>query len=212
MCIGRERKKDKEVCRMKTLLKFLSAFFMASAIVLWIAPHYENQLRGESSFYPKTYNNSVKRAIAKSIRWADDEQILRLVNRAERKYGGDIKRISRKYYASPKDIKAIAIVESSVDEKAKSREGAIGLMGVKRTTATAMGFQDIEQPLNNLHAGTKYYTTLLKRFKDRELALAAYNLGPTGVENRMNSGFDPETMLYIWKIRRVIYIIDKSAS
>jgi soluble lytic murein transglycosylase-like protein len=196
---------------MKTLLKLFTAFFLASAIVLWLAPHYENQLRGDS-LYPKTYSKPVKRAIAQSIRWADDEQILRLVNRAEKKYGSDIKRISRKYYASPKDIKAIAIVESSVDEKAESREGAIGLMGVKRTTAMAMGFQDIEHPLNNLHAGTKYYTTLLKRFKDRELALAAYNLGPAGVEDRLSSGFDPETMLYIWKIRRVIHIINKSES
>lgn len=197
---------------MKTMLKFLTASFLASAIVLWIAPHYENQLRGESSLYPKAYSNTVKRAIAKSIRWADDEQILRLVKRAEKRYGSDISRISRKYYACPKDIKAIAIVESSIDEKAKSSEGAIGLMGVKRTTAKAMGFQDIEHPLNNLHAGTKYYTTLLKRFKDRELALAAYNLGPTGVGNRLSNGFDPETIQYIWKIRRVIYVIDKSAS
>jgi soluble lytic murein transglycosylase-like protein len=197
---------------MKTILKFLTAFFLATVIVLWIAPHYENRLRGESSLYPKAYSNQVKRAITKSIRWADDEQILRLVNRAEKKYGSHINRISKKYYASPKDIKAIAIVESSVDEKAKSSEGAIGLMGVKRTTGMDMGFNDIEHPLNNLNAGTKYYTTLLKKFKNRDLALAAYNLGPAVVENRLSSGFDPETMVYIWKIRRVVYIINKSES
>ncbi len=197
---------------METMVKFLTAFFLASAIVLWLAPHYENRLRGESSPYPKTYSKPVKRAIAKSIRWADDEQILRLVKRAEKKYGGHINRISKKYDASPKDIRAIAIVESSIDEKAKSREGAIGLMGVKRTTGMDMGFNDIEHPLNNLNAGTKYYTTLLKKFKDRELALAAYNLGPAGVENRLSSGFDPEAMVYIWKIRRVVHIINKSES
>ncbi|MHB9097014.1 MAG: lytic transglycosylase domain-containing protein [Syntrophales bacterium] len=197
---------------MKTILKYFAACFLASAIVLWMAPHYENQLRGENSLYPKTYSQPVKRAIAKSIRWADDRQILRLVNKAEKKYGSHINSISRKYYVCPKDIKAIAIVESSMDEKAQSSEGAIGLMGVKRTTAMAMGFQDIEHPLNNLHAGTKYYTTLLKKFKDRELALAAYNLGPAGVENRLSSGFDPETIQYIWKIRRVVHIINKSES
>jgi soluble lytic murein transglycosylase-like protein len=197
---------------MKTILKVLTAFFLATAIVLWVAPHYEDRLRGESSLYPKPYSNPVKRAIAKSIRWADDEQILRLVLRAEKKYGRHINRISKKYYASPEDIKAIAVVESSIDEEAESREGAIGLMGVKRTTGMDMGFNDIEQPLNNLNAGTKYYATLLKKFKTRELALAAYNLGPAVVENRLSSGFDPEAMEYIWKIRRVVHIIHKSES
>ena len=197
---------------MKTMLKLLTAFFLATAIILWIAPHYENRLRGESTIYSKTYSTTVKRAIAKSIQWADDEQILRLVNKAEKKYGSHINRISREYCACPKDIKAIAIVESLMDENAKSREGAIGLMGIKRRTGMDMGFHNIEHPLDNLNAGTKYYRTLLKKFKDRELALAAYNLGPAGVVNRLSSGFDPETMEYIWKIRRVVHIIDKSES
>jgi soluble lytic murein transglycosylase-like protein len=70
-----------------------------------------------------------------------------------------------------------------------------------------MGFDDIEGPINNLKAGTKYYKMLLKKFKDRELALAAYNLGPGEVGNRLNNGFDPETMDYIWKIRRVSRLV-----
>jgi soluble lytic murein transglycosylase-like protein len=197
---------------MKTTGKFLTSVFLAAAIVLWIAPHYENRLRGEISLYPKPYSKPVRRAIAKSIKWADDKQILRLVNRAERKYGTSINHISRKYYTSPQDIKAIAIVESLIDEAAKSSEGAIGLMGVKRTTGKEMGFNDIEHPLMNLNAGTKYYKTLLEKFKNRELALAAYNLGPGKVENRLGNGFDPETMEYIWKIRRVVHIINKSES
>jgi soluble lytic murein transglycosylase-like protein len=48
---------------------------------------------------------------------------------------------------------------------------------------------------------------LLKKFKDRELALAAYNLGPGEVGNRLNNGFDPETIAYIWKIRRVSRLV-----
>jgi soluble lytic murein transglycosylase-like protein len=90
-----------------------------------------------------------------------------------------------------------------MDEDVESSVGAIGLMGVKRTTGKDMGFNDIEHPINNLKAGTKYYKVLLERFKDRELALAAYNLGPGEVENRINKGFNPETIDYIWKIRRV---------
>jgi soluble lytic murein transglycosylase-like protein len=197
---------------MKTPLKYLASFFLVIAIVLWIAPSYENRLRGEISIQPKTYSKTVLRAIVKSLQWANDEQILRMANTAEEKYGSHIKRISRKYYACPQDIKAIAIVESLIDAEAKSGEGAIGLMGVKRKTGMDMGFNDVEHPVDNLHAGTKYYKTLLRRFKDRELALAAYNLGPGEVENRLNRGFDPETMDYIWKIRRVVRIIDQSES
>jgi Soluble lytic murein transglycosylase and related regulatory proteins (some contain LysM/invasin domains) len=197
---------------MKTIRKFLTSVFLAAAIVLLIAPHYENRLRGEISLYPKPYSKTVRRAIVKSMQWADDKQILRLVNRAEKKYGSHINHISRKYYTSPQDIKAIAIVESLIDETAKSSEGAIGLMGIKRTTGQEMGFNDIEHPIKNLNAGTKYYKTLLKKFKDRELALAAYNLGPGAVENRLGTGFDPETIDYIWKIRRVVHIINKSES
>ena len=195
---------------MKTLFRFFGSLFLAAVIVLCIAPQYEN--RSQSSHYPKPYSETVRRAIVKSVHWANDREILRLVNRAEKKYGSQIDQISKKYYTNPRDIKAIAIVESLMDEAAKSSEGAIGLMGVKRTTGKEMGFTDIEHPVKNLNAGTKYYKTLLNRFKDRDLALAAYNLGPEAVESRLGNGFDPETINYIWKIRRVVHVINKSES
>jgi len=195
---------------MKTILKFTGSLLLAAALVLLISPHYDNGL--QSSHYAKPYSATVRRAIVKSGHWANDREILKLVNRAERQYGRQIDHVAKKYSACPKDVTAIAIVESSVEASAKSSEGAIGLMGVKRTTGSAMGFADIEHPLANLSAGTKYYKTLLKRFKDRELAFAAYNIGPTRVENWLDQGFDPETMAYIWKIRRVVHVIDRSAS
>ena len=183
--------------------KLLNSFFVVIAIGLFIAPNCENRLGAEGSSYPQGYNETIEHAMVKSIHWASDEQIRRLVNIVEKRYGSQIDEISKKYYACPEDIKAIAIVESLMDEGAESSVGAIGLMGVKRTTGREMGFNDIEHPINNLQAGTKYYTVLLERFKDRELALAAYNLGPGEVENRLNKGFNPETIEYIWKIRRV---------
>jgi hypothetical protein len=205
-----ERRRVLGGCPMKTIFKFFTAVFLAAAIVLCIAPHWDNRL--QSSLYPKPYSKTVRQAIVKSYHWADDRDILNLVSKAEQKYGSQINQISKKYYANPQDIKAIAIVESLMDETAKSSEGAIGLMGIKRTTGMEMGFTDIEHPIKNLNAGTKYYKTLLKKFKDRELAFAAYNLGPGKVENRLSSGFDPETVDYIWKIRRVVHIITKSES
>jgi soluble lytic murein transglycosylase-like protein len=177
------------------------------AIVLFVAPNLEYRLEGNDSLYSNIYDDSVGQAIAKSILWASDEQLRRLVNILEKKYGSEIKEISKKYYACPKDIKAITIVESLTEEDAESRLGAVGLMGVKRETGKEMGFDDIEHPLNNLQAGTKYYKMLLKKFKDRDLALAAYNLGPGELENRLNKGFNPESIDYIWKIRRVRQLV-----
>jgi soluble lytic murein transglycosylase-like protein len=187
--------------------KLSISLFAAIAIILIIALNCEYTFIGEAASYQRARDNRVEKAIVKSIVWATDEQILRLAEIIEKKYGSQIEQISRKYSARPEDIKAIAIVESLADENAESSAGAVGLMGVKRTTGKEMGFDDIEGPINNLKAGTKYYKMLLKTFKDRDLALAAYNLGPGEVGNRLNNGFDPETMDYIWKIRRVSRLV-----
>jgi soluble lytic murein transglycosylase-like protein len=181
--------------------------FLVMAIVLFIAPHCENRLEGNISFYENFYDDTVGQAIVKSVLWASDEQLRRLVNILEKKYGSEIREISKKYYACPKDIKAITIVESLTNEDAESNHGAVGLMGVKRETGKDMGFDDIEHPINNLRAGTKYYKILLKKFKDRDLAFAAYNLGPGELENRLSKGFNPESIDYIWKIRRVRQLV-----
>lgn len=185
--------------------KLTISLIVATAIILIVALNCG--FKGEAPSYQQARDNRVEKAIVKSIVWATDEEIRRLAEIIEKKYGSQIEQISRKYYTRPEDIKAIAIVESLADENAESSAGAIGLMGVKRTTGKEMGFDDIEGPLNNLKAGTKYYKMLLKRFKDRELALAAYNLGPGEVGNRLSNGFDPETIDYIWKIRRVSRLV-----
>jgi soluble lytic murein transglycosylase-like protein len=188
--------------------KLSISLFAAIAIILVMALSCEyRSISGSAPPYQQAPDNRIEEAIVKSIVWATDEQIRRLAGIIEKKYGSQIEQISRKYYASPEDIKAIAIVESLTDENAESGAGAVGLMGVKRTTGKEMGFDDIEGPINNLKAGTKYYQMLLKKFKDRELALAAYNLGPGEVGNRLNNGFDPETIAYIWKIRRVSRLV-----
>ena len=188
--------------------KLSISLIAAIAIILITALNCEYSfVRGDALSYQQTRDNRVEEAIVKSIAWATDEQIRRLAEIIEKKYGSQIEQISKKYYASPEDIKAIAIVESLTDENAESDAGAVGLMGVKRTTGKEMGFDDIEGPINNLKAGTKYYKLLLKKFRDRELALAAYNLGPGEVGNRLNNGFDPETIAYIWKIRRVSRLV-----
>lgn len=186
-----------------------SLLFVVVATLL-VAPDFENGSGLQGSLPPKSDSVTVRRAMVKSILWASDEQIRGLVRRAETKYGGYIHQLSKKYRVRPDDIKAIAIVESLIAEQAASGEGAVGLMGIKKGTGKDMGFANIEHPYNNLTAGTKYYRGLLKRFQDRELALAAYNLGPAELDKRLGGGFDPETINYIWKIRRVLKVMNAS--
>jgi membrane-bound lytic murein transglycosylase MltF len=96
--------------------------------------------------------------------------------------------------------------ESRLDQSARSRSGAIGVMQIKKSTAADrnVNIRDIHQVENNIHAGIKYMDFLRERYFDEEgiddlnqilLALAAYNVGP----NRMISlrqkaereGYDP---------------------
>jgi soluble lytic murein transglycosylase len=77
--------------------------------------------------------------------------------------------------------------ESAFNEKARSPAGALGLMQVMPRTARLVERTrhrpNLYDPNNNVRIGSKYFSTLLKRYDgDTELALAAYNAGPERVE------------------------------
>jgi len=77
--------------------------------------------------------------------------------------------------------------ESAFNEKARSPAGALGLMQVMPRTARLVERTrhrpNLYDPNNNVRIGSKYFSTLLKRYDgDTELALAAYNAGPDRVE------------------------------
>ncbi len=75
--------------------------------------------------------------------------------------------------------------ESRFDPRAVSAAGAIGLMQVLPSTAEHLGFKDILDPEQGIHAGTRYLHQLRARFDDAAIgiqdrnwfALAAYNAG-----------------------------------
>ena len=98
-------------------------------------------------------------------------------------------------------VKAIIMAESGYKKTSVSRYGARGLMQLMPATAKSLGVKDIFNPHENIHAGVKYYKSLLKRFNgDEKLALAAYNAGATNV--RRYKGVPPfkETRRYIKKV------------
>jgi soluble lytic murein transglycosylase-like protein len=98
-------------------------------------------------------------------------------------------------------VKAIIMAESGYKKSSVSRYGARGLMQLMPATAKSLGVKDIFNPHENIHAGVRYYKSLLKRFNgDEKLALAAYNAGATNV--RRYKGVPPfkETRRYIKKV------------
>lgn len=76
---------------------------------------------------------------------------------------------------------ATAYEESRMNPWARSAAGAVGLLQVMPETARALSV-DGEDPAANIVAGARYLRQLLSRFGSVELALSAYNAGPTAVE------------------------------
>jgi hypothetical protein len=83
-------------------------------------------------------------------------------------------------------IRAIIKAESNADYKAKSSKGAIGLMQLMPQTAKALGVKNRYDPIDNIEGGKKYYQQNLEKFKDKKLALAAYNWGPGNTQKAIN--------------------------
>jgi soluble lytic murein transglycosylase-like protein len=76
---------------------------------------------------------------------------------------------------------AVGRVESNLRADARSLADARGLMQVLPATAEELGL-DADEPTSNVLAGARYLKLLLARFGSSDLALAAYNAGPTAVE------------------------------
>ncbi|OLD99110.1 MAG: hypothetical protein AUG91_07545 [Actinobacteria bacterium 13_1_20CM_4_69_9] len=75
---------------------------------------------------------------------------------------------------------AVAQVESQMTANARSSAGARGLLQVLPSTAAALRL-DADRPAANVLAGARYLKQLLDEFHSTDLALAAYNAGPTAV-------------------------------
>ncbi len=90
----------------------------------------------------------------------------------------DVKRCAERYSVDPRLILAVIKVESDFNPMARSSSGARGLMQLLPTTAARFGAHSVEDPAENIEAGTQYLRYLLDLFKnDVDKALAAYNAG-----------------------------------
>jgi soluble lytic murein transglycosylase-like protein len=80
----------------------------------------------------------------------------------------------------PAMLWAVAKVESNLHSDVESSAGARGLLQVMPATARALDL-NVDEPSSNVLAGARYLRQMLDRFQSSDLALAAYNAGPTAV-------------------------------
>lgn len=115
-----------------------------------------------------------------------------------------IKEASERYDLDPKLIMAVMLVESDFRKNAVSNKGAAGLMQLMESTAREIGVKNGFDARENVFGGVRYLKSLFERFnRNLELALSAYNAGPTAVEKYKGIPPFPETQRYVQKVINV---------
>ncbi|MBU2938037.1 LysM peptidoglycan-binding domain-containing protein [Lacinutrix sp. C3R15] len=107
-------------------------------------------------------------------------------------------------YNIPLEMKYLAIVESALKPRARSRVGATGLWQFMFATGKQYGLgvssyvDERSDPIKSTEAASKYLSKLYEIFGDWDLALAAYNSGPGNVSKaiRRSGGYEN-----YWNIR-----------
>lgn len=98
-------------------------------------------------------------------------------------------------------VLAVIAVESQCNADARSHSGATGLMQLMPDTAKALGVKDPYSVRDNVHGGTKYLASLIKRFEgDVKLALAAYHSGPRAVERNNGKDLSYYTRYFVGRV------------
>ncbi len=90
----------------------------------------------------------------------------------------------------------IVNVESGFKARATSRASAYGLTQVQVATArfydSDITMEGLFEPATNLRIGFRYLRDLLETYGDVNLALLAYNRGPSRVKDLMEAGRNPD--------------------
>ena len=107
---------------------------------------------------------------------------------------------SEKYNVEENLVFALIKAESNFNSEAVSHRDAIGVMQIMEETAKDVANknsikienENIKQELlkidNNINIGTKYLSTLLEKYKNKEIAVAAYNAGIGTIDGWIQKG------------------------
>jgi soluble lytic murein transglycosylase len=118
---------------------------------------------------------------------------------------------AQRYDLAPELLLAVIFTESSFDPHAESEVGALGLMQLMPATATQLahelelewkGRELLTDPEINILMGSFYLRKLLHRYDDLNVALAAYNVGPTKLRTIMTEE-NRVPRLYARKVQRL---------
>jgi len=114
------------------------------------------------------------------------------------KYDKIVEEAAEKYGVDADFIRSIIQQESQFNYKAKSPVGAAGMMQLMPRTAKSLGVKNRLDPRDNIMGGVKYIRQLLDKYNgNKEMALAAYNAGPTAVSKYGKVPPFKETQKYV---------------
>lgn len=122
-----------------------------------------------------------------------------------RSYVEIIRRHASSYRLEEALVKAVIKVESDYQPRIVSRKGAQGLMQLIPETAKLLKVTNPFDPSENIRGGSEYLRRMLDLFDENlELALAAYNSGPTTVKRY--GGIPPydETRNYVKRVKHYL--------
>lgn len=116
-----------------------------------------------------------------------------------------VRHYSHKFNLEEALVHAVIKVESDYQPQIVSKKGAMGLMQLIPETARDMMVNnplDIEQ---NIRGGCRYLRLMLTRFEENlDLALAAYNAGPTTVSKYRGIPPYKETRNYVKRVKHYL--------
>jgi len=123
------------------------------------------------------------------------------VDSVSKTYDAIIRKAQVKYGIAFSLIKAVIHAESGFNPRAVSKKGAKGLMQIMPDNYRALSVSDPFDPSQNIMGGTRYLKQLLNRYDAKlPLALAAYNAGPTAVDQYRRIPPYTETQNYVQKV------------
>jgi soluble lytic murein transglycosylase-like protein len=131
------------------------------------------------------------------------DEVIEEFFRTEVPFGSIIFKEARYNGIAPELVAAVVETESAFKPTARSPVGAQGLMQLMPKTGRWMGATNLNDPADNVKAGTKYLKYLEGRFKGQPTnVLAAYNAGEGNV--RKFGGVPPfkETRNYVQKVNK----------
>lgn len=108
-----------------------------------------------------------------------------------------VKQYAAKYGIPLHIARNLVSVESGWRQNAVSRRGARGIMQLRPRTARGLRV-NIYDTKQNIEGGMRYLRQMYERFRRWDLALAAYNSGPTRVARYR--GIPPKSLAYVKRI------------